>query len=156
MPFPYAVRELSPTELLPWPLLLLADPSAETVRGYVAHSRIWVAVAAETVVGVCVVELQTDTRAEIRNLAVAAEWQGSGLGKELLRFAAEQAQQQGLRTLRVCTGNSSLGPLALYQKMGFDLVDLQRHFFTRHYPEPIWENGILCRHRLVLEKELFA
>lgn len=31
---------------------------------------------------------------------------------------------------------------------------LDRDYFVRNYPEPIWENGIQCRHRLILEKEL--
>lgn len=31
---------------------------------------------------------------------------------------------------------------------------LDRDYFVRNYPEPIWENGVQCRHRLILEKEL--
>lgn len=42
----------------------------------------------------------------------------------------------------------------LYQQEGFDLKVLDRDYFVRNYPEPIWENGIQCRHRLILEKEL--
>ena len=42
----------------------------------------------------------------------------------------------------------------LYQQEGFDLKVLDRDYFVRNYPEPIWENGVQCRHRLILEKEI--
>ncbi|WP_187631961.1 GNAT family N-acetyltransferase [Hymenobacter lutimineralis] len=141
---------------MPWKLLLLADPAEELVHSYIQESQVYLAESGNTVVGICVVQPQTHVRAEIRNLAVAPNCQGRGVGKALLKYAEEQAQQQGICTLRVCTGNSSLGPLALYQKSGFAMVDLQLHFFTQQYPEPIWEDGILCQHLLVLEKDLSA
>ena len=44
--------------------------------------------------------------------------------------------------------------MMLYQQEGFDLVAVDRDYFVRNYAEPIWENGIRCRHRLILEKRL--
>lgn len=150
------LRALAPAEPLPWDLLLSADPSADVVHSYIGQSTVWVAEADTAVIGVCVVEMQAAGHAEIRNLAVAPHQQGTGIGKALVQLAAEQARQQGVQLLRVSTGNSSLGPLALYQKLGFDIVELRRHFFTDYYARPIWENGIRCQHLLVLEKELLA
>ncbi len=152
LPLSFTLRELRPTEALPWPLLLLADPAEAAVRQYLPRSTVLIADTSTGVAGVCVVEWQSDTEAEIRNLAVDPVQQGQGLGRALLVGTEELARQRGIRQLRVCTGNSSLGPFALYQKAGFDLIALRRHYFTQQYPEPIWENNILCQHLLVLEK----
>lgn len=149
------LRELRPAEPLPWVLLLLADPDEAAVRQYLPRSTVLLADADPgIVVGVCVVEWQAATEAEIRNLAVAPAQQGQGRGRALLAYAEEFARQRGVQRLRVCTGNSSLGPFALYQKAGFDLQVLRRHYFSQRYPAPIWENDILCQHLLVLEKNL--
>ncbi len=60
----------------------------------------------------------------------------------------------GYKTLEVCTGNSSIGQLALYQKCGFRMSGIERDFFIKHYHEPIFENGIQCRDRVRLTQEL--
>ena len=64
------------------------------------------------------------------------------------------APAQDVELLRICTGTSAVGPMMLYQQEGFDLVAVDRDYFVRNYAEPIWENGIQCRHRLILEKRL--
>ena len=90
---------------------------------------------------------------EIKNIAVADDHQGRGHGRRLLAFAIDHVRARGARRLHIGTGNSSIGQLALYQKVGFRIVAIDRDFFTRHYPEPLHENGIPCRDmlRLVLE-----
>jgi hypothetical protein len=47
------------------------------------------------------------------------------------------------KALWVGTGNSSLSQLALYQKCGFRIREIESGFFES-YPEPIVENGIRC------------
>ena len=71
-----------------------------------------------------------------------------------MEYALREATEQGFVTVRVGTGNSSLSQLAFYQKRGFEIVAIDRNFFLTHYSEPIWENGIQCKHLLLLEKEL--
>ena len=44
--------------------------------------------------------------------------------------------------------------MMLYQQEGFDLEAVDCDYFVRNYAEPIWENGIRCRHQLILEKRL--
>ncbi|MEQ8703395.1 MAG: GNAT family N-acetyltransferase [Phaeodactylibacter sp.] len=92
--------------------------------------------------------------AEIKNIALQADLQGRELGRQLLHFLIAEARRQGFRRLQVATGNSSISQLAFYQKAGFEMLRIDRHYFTRNYPEPIIENGIPCRHRVWLELEL--
>lgn len=65
--------------------------------------------------------------------------------QRLVRHAIETASSMGYKAIELGTGNSSVGQLALYQKCGFRIVGVDRDFFTIHYDEPIYENGIQCR-----------
>lgn len=65
----------------------------------------------------------------------------------------------GFETVEIGTGNSSIDQLAFYQKCGFRIAAIDPDFFIRHYPEPIFENGIQCRDMIRLEykgKEAFG
>lgn len=106
-------------------------------------------------VGVIVVQKQSVNQAEVLNVAVDESFQRRGIARRLLRFVFEEwARPNRITLLTVCTGTSAPGPMMLYQQEGFDLKELDRDYFVRNYPEPIWENGVQCRHRLILEKEL--
>ncbi|QRY80721.1 GNAT family N-acetyltransferase [Pseudomonas sp. PDNC002] len=138
----------------PWPLLLLADPSREQVLSYLPQSRLLAMLDGERAVGVVVVTPGDNGEAEITNLAVDEAWQGRGLGRRLLESAIERARDGGLRRLCIATGNSSLAQLGLYQRLGFRIVGVEPDHFLRHYPEPIFENGIQCRDQIRLAIEL--
>ncbi|MCD7937592.1 MAG: GNAT family N-acetyltransferase [Tannerellaceae bacterium] len=143
------------TTYYPYSLLLLADPSEEMVNGYIYSSDCLVAMVDGIVRGVVVVQKQTEESAEVMNLAVEEAFQRRGIARQLLQYVSDSwAPANGITILRVCTGTSAPGPLMLYQQEGFDLKELDRDYFVRHYPEPIFENGVQCRHRLILEKEL--
>lgn len=91
---------------------------------------------------------------EVTNIAVDESEQGKGFGKALLRYAELVTRELGFEKLVIGTGNSSLAQLALYQKEGFEIREIQRDFFTMNYTEPIFENGIQCKHMIILEKNL--
>jgi ribosomal protein S18 acetylase RimI-like enzyme len=95
-----------------------------------------------------------ETVAEIKNISVVEHLQGRGIGAFLLKDAVQKAKFQGFKKLMIATGNSSVGPLNLYQKLGFRIVEIQKDYFIENYPEPIIENGILCSDKLVLEMEV--
>lgn len=147
------IRLLGQEEPLPMDLLLEADPSEKLVRAYCAEGRCYVAEEAEEMLGVYVLVPLDDAVAEIKNVAVAEEFRGKGLGKNLVLHALAEAEHLGFRQIRIGTGNSSVGQLALYQKCGFRMVSIDRDFFIRNYPEPIVENGIICRDLVYLEYE---
>lgn len=148
------IRAIAPGEELPMELLLLADPSPEMIASYIYQARVYVAEKDERLIGVYALTLTEPGRPEIRNLAVAEDFQGQGIGKLLLRHAIERARENGAERLLIGTGNSSVGQLYLYQKMGFEITAIRKNYFVQHYPAPLTENGIPCRHMLMLEMEL--
>lgn len=148
------IRKLLSGELPPMDLLLSADPSLHMVNGYIDRGDCYIAVHDEGVAGVFVLLATRPNTAELVNVAVAEELQGKGIGKELVLQAVETARREGYTTLELGTGNSSVGQLALYQKCGFRIVGVDLDFFTRHYAEIIYENGIHCRDMVRLSQDL--
>lgn len=149
-------RQLEAGQSLPMQLLLEADPDEAKVQAYCRTGQVWV-MEADNICGVAVLHNLEDApplTAEIKNIAIRPGLQGQGMGKRLLGFLIAEAERQGFHRLQVATGNSSIGQLAFYQKAGFELLRLERDYFTQNYSEPIIENGIHCRHRLVLERLL--
>jgi ribosomal protein S18 acetylase RimI-like enzyme len=147
------LKDLSPAEW-PWPLLLDADPSREMVETYIHQSAVMGLVEDGAAIAVVVLRGRDRTPVEVMNLAVAPAHRRQKLGKQLLTAAIHRAQRQGAERMILGTGNSSLGQLAFYQKMGFRLESIDRDYFLRHYPEPIYENGIWCRDRVLLSLDL--
>lgn len=138
----------------PWDLLLLADPDPAQLARYLPDALIWLAQAGEATVGACAGLPHDASCWEIRALAVAPAWQGQGLAQRLIARAEQAARQDGYQRLRIGTGNSSTRQLRLYQYLGFALVEVVWDHFMSYDAAPIYEDGIACRHLLVLEKPL--
>lgn len=79
------------------------------------------------------------------NIAVADSHQGKGMGKALVLHAIEVARANGMESIELGTGNSSIQQLALYQKCGFRMQEIIHDHFVEQYDEPIFEQGIQCR-----------
>lgn len=148
------IKLLSKETPPPYALLLLADPSKELIDDYLQIGECYIGKIETTIVGVFVLVPVEDKTLEIKNIAIDPNFQGKGYGKQLLRFAEEIAKQQAYQRLLIGTGNSSIGQLALYQKMGFEIDHLKKNFFIENYEESIVENGIVCKHMLMLVKEV--
>ena len=148
------IRKLLPEEKPPMDLLLLADPSSTNVKGYLEKGECYIGESNLKVVGVYVLLAKTIDDVELMNIAVGEDFQGCGYGKQLVLDAIEKSRQGKFKTIEVCTGNSSIGPLTLYQKCGFRMVGIDRDFFTENYPEAIYENEIQCRDMIRLSLEL--
>ncbi|MBD2230502.1 GNAT family N-acetyltransferase [Phormidium tenue] len=147
------VKDLTPAEW-PWPLLLDADPSRSLIEAYIHQSTVMGLLAEESVIAVVVLLPRDRQVVEVMNIAVAPSHQGKKLGKLLLAAAVERSRQQGAKRMIVGTGTAGIGQLAFYQKMGFRMESIDRDYFVRHYPEPIYENGIWCRDRVILTLDL--
>ena len=65
-----------------------------------------------------------------------------------------KSRSERCTVLEVGTANAGTGQLAFYQKCGFEIDGIDRDFFRRNYPDPIFENGIECRHMVRLRIEL--
>jgi len=131
-------------------LLLLADPSMKQINSYLKSGLCYIGFNDDITVGAYVLLQKTNTLAEIANIAVYPEFQGKGYGKALLLDAIENARSNGFTTIKICTGNSSINQLALYQKCGFRMAHIDCDYFVINYPEPIFENGIQCFDRIHL------
>ncbi|TCS93609.1 GNAT family N-acetyltransferase [Hazenella coriacea] len=148
------IRRLKENEIPPKSLLMLADPSPIMINSYLHRGICFVAEKERETVG-CYVLLETRPQTvELVNIAVSEVDQGRGMGKKLVLHAIETARSMGCRTIEIGTGNSSLAPLALYQKCGFRIVGVEPDFFVHHYDEEIMENGIPCRDLIRLAKKL--
>ncbi|MDF2557028.1 MAG: family N-acetyltransferase [Bacillales bacterium] len=141
-------------EIVPMSLLLLADPSEEMIRGYLNKGECFVAEVENKIVGVCVLSPISSESTEIVNVAVSENYQGKGIGKQLVLHAIQTARFLGFKTIEIGTGNSSIGQLALYQKCGFQIECIDKDYFIKNYPEEIYENGIQCRDMIRLKQEL--
>ena len=148
------VRQLYPNEVPPMKLLLLADPSRDLVDAYLKRGSCFVAEMDGQIIGVYVLLELTAETVEIVNVSVAEQYQGKGLGKQLVNHAIHHARSQGYVTIEIGTGNSGIGQLALYQKCGFRMTAIDHDFFTRNYPEAIYENGIQCRDMIRLSQTI--
>lgn len=148
------IRRLKKEEQPPMHLLLSADPSEKMIHNYLKQGDCFVGEIEGQIIGVFVLSQQEPNMVEIMNVAVAEDYQGKGIGKQLIHHAIKSAKEEAYQTIEIGTGNSSIGQLALYQKCGFRIVGIDRDFFVRNYPEAIYENGIHCRDMIRLSKEL--
>lgn len=148
------IRPLRVGEGIPFELLLLADPSRALIEAYLPNANLYLADWEEQIIGAYLLYPLDEQKAEIKNIAVAEAWQGKGLGQILLKHAEEVARANGFDTLLIGTANSSIGQLYLYQKLGFEMLEIRKGFFLEHYEEELWENGLRVRDMVVLGKGL--
>ncbi|TGK32402.1 GNAT family N-acetyltransferase [Leptospira gomenensis] len=138
----------------PWDLLLLADPSRTIVEEYCKRGICRIGEFEGRTIAVYVLIRTRPETLELVNVSVAEEFQGKGIGKRLVLDSVEKAKELGAKSVELGTGNSSVNQLALYQKCGFRITGIDADFFTRHYPEPIYENGIRCTDMIRLRLDL--
>ena len=147
-----ATRALTKQEAIPYDLLLLADETVEVIDRYAKDGQTYVVEVDSQAIAVYVLLVIDRKRIEIKNVAVHSNYQGQGIGKFMLRDATSRAKEQGYKTILIGTANGSIKQLYLYQKEGFEITSIKKNFFVDNYPAPIFENGILCKHMIMLEK----
>jgi len=147
-------RRLHADEPLPRKLLLDADPDWNAVSRYLDAAEIYIALLEDEVIASLVLNILNANTLEIKNIAVTPDLQGKGIGRLLLENATRIAITKDIRNLIIGTSNASIGQLCLYQKAGFDMTEIKHNFFLDNYPQPIFENGIQCRHMIMLKKKL--
>ena len=122
-------------------LLLLADESEATYDD-------------RRIVGQYVLIHTRPFTAEVVNIAVTPDRQRQGIATALLAHAVDTARRAGFRLLEIGTGDCGLGQIALYERCGFVRCGIDEDYFRKHYPAPIFENGLECRHMVRLRMEL--
>lgn len=145
--------EQAPGEDLPMELLLEADPSPSLVQGYLRTGTAWRVTDGRQTLAAAVLQPLPGQAWELMNIAVRPEHQGQGLGARLLQAVIAHARAQGARRLDVGTGAFGY-PLTFYQRAGFRVVAVERDYFLRHYQQPLFEDGIQHKDRLMLSLPL--
>ncbi len=145
---------MTDSEEIPYALLLDADPSIEVISTYLGLSEIYLALLENKIIGTFVLYPVDRDTLEIKNIAVDESLQNRGIGKLLLENATRIASDRGARKIIIGTSNASVGPLFLYQKAGFDMDVIKKNFIIENYPEPLFDNGIQCKHMIMLTKYL--
>ena len=139
-------------------MLLLAEPSESALRWGLRNLSDTVYrmddAATGELVGAASVRWN-DEPCELEELAVVAERQGRGLGKELVGWLVAEGRRRGKRAMVVGTRNASIGNIAFYQKCGFRMDHVRQNYFW-YYREPVYESGIRVRDLLVFRYDLTA
>jgi ribosomal protein S18 acetylase RimI-like enzyme len=142
------------TDEIPYHLLLLADPSKKMIDEYLSTSQIFLAYYENNLIGTYVLYPINKGTVEIKNIAIQENHQRKGIGKLLLSNAINVARASAYKTICIGTANSSVGELYLYQKMGFEITEIKKDFFTKNYPDIIIENGIQAKHMIMMAIQL--
>lgn len=142
------------TASLPEALLLLADESKASIDDYIGRGTCYAARLDDEVVGGYVLLHTRPFTAEIINIAVTPAQQRQDIGTHLLAHAVTTARAAGFRMLEIGTGDTGTGQIALYEQCGFIRCGLDRDYFRKYYPAPIFENGVECRDMVRLRMEL--
>ncbi|KQY07336.1 GNAT family acetyltransferase [Mycobacterium sp. Root135] len=99
----------------------IGKPPAPMTADYaelIDTSRVWVIEQGSDVVGVLVTQAQAD-HLLLDSVAVAPTAQGGGHGRALLERADQDAREQGLPEVRLCTNEAMTENLEFYPRRGF-------------------------------------
>jgi GNAT superfamily N-acetyltransferase len=122
------------------PLFEFAEDSHRQLDQYLDQGRALVAVRGSTVLGH--LQLVPTTRSgeiELKNMAVAPEQRGTGVGRALVVSAVLRCGAQCWSRMVVATAAADTGNLRFYQRLGVRLISVERDAFTAAtgYPDPI-------------------
>ncbi len=133
--------------------LLLADESEGIVKAYINDGEMYAIDFEGNIAGVVLFTFHPNRIVELKNIAIAEECRGMGLGKAVINETFSLFQSKGLEKMMVGTANSSISTIAFYQKLGFRMAAIKKDFFKK-YPMPIYENGIQALDMIMFEKIL--
>lgn len=135
-------------------LLLLADESEEMLETYWQTGEMFAGFDKDQhLIGVALLLPITGDIIELKNIAVAPNFQGRGYGSAMIEQLCSMCKEGGYSKMIVGTANSSLSNIAFYQKCEFRMTHVVTDFFLK-YPDPVWENGIRARDMLMFERIL--
>ena len=133
-------------------LLLLADEQESMIDRYLEQGTMYVMQQEETVIGVCVVLPVSETELEVKNLAIAEEWQGNGYGRMFLEWI--EKQYQGTAEWLILGTGDSPKTIPFYEKCGFVKTHSIKNFFIDNYDHPIYECGVRLTDMIYLQRAI--
>jgi len=141
-------------------LLLEADESEEMVRTYLNEGQLLAVEVDGTTAGEMLVvpldeapEVETPQGEtwEIRNIAIAEERRGQGVGRRAIELLADLAAANGVGRLLVGTADIAWETHRFYLRCGFRYRGVRRGFFER-YPEPLLFDGMVLRDMVLFDR----
>ena len=150
------IERKTSTDSIPFDLLLLADETMEAIDRYVNDSDIYVAKQHNSCnpVAVFVLQLLNPVEIEIKNIAVAENFQGNGVGSWLIKMIRQIAMQYGRAIIWVGTPDCASREISFYEKNGFKKAGMKKNFFIDNYPDPIFDNGVQLTDMVMLKMEI--
>lgn len=132
-------------------LLMLADEQEDMIDRYLERGVMYV-LEDDGVKAECVVTDEGSGILELKNIAVAPDFQRKGYGRALVAFLIQTYRGQ-YQVLQVGTGDSP-STIPFYESCGFRRHHLVKNFFVDHYDHPIYECGVQLVDMVYLQREL--
>lgn len=132
-------------------LLLLGDEDEKMLDKYLERGDMFALYQGDLKATVVVTQEKSDVF-EIKNVAVWPQCQRCGYGRFLVTEMCRLYSRWGVRML-VGTGDVREA-LSFYESCGFTRSYVLKNFFTDNYSQPIFENGILLKDMVYLERAL--
>ena len=100
-----------------------ADPQSKIIDH---GGHIYFAILNEEQIGCCALLPMSPGEFEVAKMAVSEKLQRGGIGRGLLKYVIQQAQQLGATRLYLETNHTLLPAIALYKQLGFEAVPTER------------------------------
>ena len=128
-------------------LLLLADEQEDMIDKYLERGDLF-ALYDSGLKSVCVVT-NDNGEVEIQNLATYEEYQRQGYGRHLMNYVCDYYKKD-CKTICVGTGESRI-TIPFYESCGFVISHRISNYFTDHYDEPMYEDGVQLVDKIYLK-----
>jgi len=132
------------------PLILCADPDVSVVETYLDRGILVVAYCGEMPACVAVVIPGSADECELKALATAEPFRHRGIASAMIHFLSGHFHG---RYSSIIVGTAEPA-VSFYQQFGFVWFRTDLGFFTRTYPEPVYDGDFLCRDMVYLRKDL--
>jgi N-acetylglutamate synthase-like GNAT family acetyltransferase len=131
---PAALADVPALEMLTAPFVASGDLLPRSNYDLCRHIKEWLVVEAGGEIVACgALKIYSATLAELAGLAVRDEWQGRGLGKQMVEALIAEARAHGLIEVLALTRKPDF-----FHRLGFELSD--RH----HFPIKVWADCARC------------
>lgn len=144
------IREIESGKEAYMPLLLVGDESEAMVGRYLGHSKLYAGLIGDEAVAVCAVTTEGPNLVEVKNLAVRSDMRRRGIGRAMLLYV--ERNHQG-KSIQLGTGETP-STLRFYGSCGYTYSHRLPGFFTKNYPSPIIEEGVMLKDMIYLRKQL--
>ena len=76
------------------------------------------------------------------NIAVVEKYRRQGIARKMINDAVRRAREDGFEKLLIATGKDSFQQ-NFYESCGFSIYETDEGYFTRTYPRPVVDNGVV-------------